>query len=299
MVNHKKRLNKSMLERNIIGWAMLVPTVFLAFFIIWRPVFVGFYQSMFKMQGAKLVEFVGFNNYMIVLKDTNFLKTLGNTFKYVGLSLIIGFPPPLIIAILLNESRHLKSFFKASTYLPVVLPAIAVYMLWTQMYLPGKGGLLNQLLSLFGADPYTWLQDSKNTILWIGITMTWRGMGGTILMYLAALQGVNRELYEAAIMDGAGLRVRIRHIMMPEILPIALLMLVRQIIGVFQVMEEPLTMTGGGPNGASTSLALLGYNYAFKFFQFDRAQAVGGITFVILICVTFMYLKLEKKLNED
>ena len=295
MVNHKRRLNTSMLERNIIGWAMLIPTVFLAFFIIWRPVFIGFYQSLFKMQGSKLIEFVGLKNYQIVLKDTNFLKTLGNTFKYVGLSLIIGYPIPLIIAVLLNESRHCKSFFKAATYLPVVLPGIAVYMLWTQMYLPGKGGLLNQLLGLFGADPYTWLQDSKNTILWIGITMTWRGMGGTILMYLAALQGVNRELYEASIMDGAGLRVRIRHIMMPEVLPVALLMLVRQIIGVFQAREEPLTMTGGGPSGKTQTLPVYMYLQAFKSFQLGYGSAISVVLLVLGIMLSVLYTRVYKE----
>lgn len=294
----KKIWVSTVISKNITGWIMLLPTVIFAYFVIWRPIFMGFYQSFFKMSGNKLVEFVGFKNYAHIISDTNFLTVIANTFQYTGWSIIIGFLPPIVIAMLLNESRHLRSFFKTAVYLPVVLPGIAVYMLWYYMYLPGSSGLLNTIMEHFGIAPYGWLQDGKTTIIWIVITMTWQGMGGSTLMYLATLQGINRELYEAAEIDGAGLRKRIRYILLPEIYPIALLLFIKQIIGVFQVMEQPLTMTGGGPNGASTSLALLAYRYAFEYFQFDKAMATGVITLLILIMITSVYLVVEKKVNE-
>lgn len=277
---------------------MLLPTVLFAYLIVWRPTVMGFYSSLFKMQGSARVEFVGLQNYIEIITDTNFLKVLMNTFKYTGFSLLIGFLPPLVIAILLNEVRKGQYTFRLGMYIPVVLPGIAVYMLWSYMYGPGETGLLNTILGAFGVEPYIWLQDAKYAIVWIIVTMTWSGMGGTILMYFAALQGINPDLYEAASIDGAKIRHKLRYIVLPELYPIALLLFVKQIIGVFQVMEQPLTMTNGGPNYATESLALLAYKYAFVYFKFDKGMATGAITFVILIFMTIFYTRLEKKLKQ-
>ena len=285
-------------KKNSVGWIMLLPTVIFAYLVVWRPTIMGFYNSLFKMQGSTRLDFVGLRNYIEIISDTNFLKVLVNTFKYTGFSLIIGFLPPLIIAILLNEVRRGQYFFRMGLYLPVVLPGIAVYMLWTYMYMPGDAGLLNTIFGFFGIEPYIWLQDSKMAIVWITVTMTWSGMGGTILMYFAAIQGINPDLYEAAAIDGGKIRHKLRYIVLPEIYPIALLLFVKQIIGVFQVMEQPLTMTGGGPNGATESLALLAYKYAFEYFKFDKGMATGVITFLILLFMTIFYIKLEKKVNQ-
>lgn len=286
------------IKKNITGWLMLLPTVLFAYLIVWRPTVMGFYSSLFKMQGSTRLDFVGINNYIEIITDTNFLKVLVNTFKYTGFSLLIGFLPPLIIAILLNEIRKGQYTFRLSLYIPVVLPGIAVYMLWSYIYGAGETGLLNTILGMFGVEPYIWLQDAKYAIVWIVVTMTWSGMGGTILMYFAALQGINPDLYEAASIDGAKIRHKLRYIVLPEIYPIALLLFVRQIIGVFQVMEQPLTMTNGGPNYATESLALLAYKYAFVYFKFDKGMATGVITFIILIFMTIFYTKLEKKLKQ-
>ena len=296
-VTQQKNIGK-FVRKNLMGWLMLLPTVIFAYLIVWRPTIMGFYSSLFKMQGSARVEFVGLRNYIEIITDTNFLRVLVNTFKYTGFSLLIGFLPPLVIAILLNEVRRGQYFFRVGMYIPVVLPGIAVYMLWTYMYMPGADGLLNTIFSAFGIDPYIWLQDSKMAIVWIIVTMTWSGMGGTILMYFAALQGINPDLYEAASIDGAKIRHKLIYIVIPEVYPIALLLFVKQIIGVFQVMEQPLTMTGGGPNGATESLALLAYKYAFEYFKFDKGMATGVITFIILIFMTIFYTRLEKKVNQ-
>ena len=250
------------------------------------------------MQGSARLQFVGLQNYIEIITDTNFLTVLANTLKYTGYSLLIGFLPPLVIAILLNEVRKGQYMFRMGMYIPVVLPGIAVYMLWSYMYGAGETGLLNTIMGAFGVDPYVWLQDSRLAIVWIVVTMTWSGMGGTILMYFAALQGISPELYEAASIDGAKIRHKLRYITLPEVYPIALLLFVKQIIGVFQVMEQPLTMTGGGPNGATESLALLAYKYAFEYFKFDKGMATGVITFVILIFMTIFYTRLEKRVNQ-
>ncbi|MEG1441977.1 MAG: sugar ABC transporter permease, partial [Oscillospiraceae bacterium] len=218
---------------------------------------------------------------------------------YVFWSLVLGFLPPVILAIMLNETVHFKGFFKFSIYFPALVPTIAVALIWYFIYQPGEGGLLNMLLGKFGIPPNTWLQNSKQTIPLIVASMTWKGFGATTVMYYAALQGVNQELYEAAKIDGAGTLRRIWNIAISQIYPIMMLFLVKQVIGIFQVMIEPMTMTGGGPNNASMSLALQGYNYAFQYFQPQKALALGVVTFLFLLVLTVLYFKVDKKLESN
>ena len=116
-----------------------------------------------------------------------------------------------------------------------------------------------------------------------------------MLIYLASLQGIPKDLYEAASLDGAGFFKKVRHIQLPAIRNLMLLMLIRQIIGIFQIMQEPLAMTAGGPNNASVSLMLTSYYYGFKYFQMGRSMATGTITFLILAVLTVIYQIVSKK----
>ncbi len=285
--------------RNQLGmWIFLIPTVFVLYFFTWRPLLQGFYMSFFETNGFKLGEFVGLENYRIVLSNTNFLKTLGNTFKYVFWSLAIGGILPLALAIMLNEMVHFKEGFKFWLYIPAVCPAIAVSFIWAGLYNPSAAGLLNQILSWFGIEKQLWLNNQAWTIPLIVVSMTWAGYGGSMIIYLASLQDISQELYEAAAIDGAGIWARLRYILLPHVAPMLLLMLVRQAIGIFQIMEQPLAMTGGGPNNASMSLNLMAYNSAFAYNNVDEALALGVVSFFILIGVTFFYFRLDKKLAE-
>ena len=297
-LSKNKRNAKNIWARNISGWLLIIPAVLLFFLLIWRPIGIGIWYSFYKLQGFTRVAFVGLKNYIDVLSDTNFLQTLSNTAQYTVWSLVIGFPLPFICAIMLNEMIHGQSYFKVTTYLPVVIPAIATSLIWKMIYMDGSGGLLNMLRYLFGAEPTTWLSNKNIVIPLIVISMTWNGFGSTLIMYLASLQGINQELYEAARLDGAGFFRRIVHVLFPHMRGLLLLMLIRQIIGVFSVAEQPLTMTGGGPNGASLSLGLTNYFYAFKYGQYDKSLALGVITFLILIVLTFVYFGLDKQVED-
>lgn len=279
-------------------WLIILPSVLLFYFMVWRPIGVGTFLSFFKLQNYKPVEFTGLQNYKEVLFDTLFLQTLKNTVLYVLWSLIIGFLPPIILAVMLNEVVHCKSFFKFSIYLPVIVPSIAASLIWYFMYQAGEGGMLNMLIGKLGFAPSAWLQNQKMTIPLIIVSMTWRGCGSAMIMYLATLQGINQELYEAVRIDGGGLFRRLKTITLPHIMPVMLLLMIRQIIGVFQVMVEPMTMTGGGPDNASVSLSLQIYNYAFTYFQPERALALGVITFFLLIGITVFYFMADKKIGE-
>ena len=294
----QNRSLKSVFARNISGWLLILPSLFLFVMIVWRPIVIGISYSFFKLKGFTPVEFVGLKNYVDVITDTNFLQTLKNTVFYVVWSLIIGFPLPFICAIMMNEMVHAKGFFKISTYLPVIIPSIATCLIWKMVYMEGEGGLLNMILYFFGIGPMNWLSNKSLTIPLIIIAMSWNGFGSTVIVYLASLQSVNQELYEAAALDGAGFFGRLRCVLMPHMGGILLLSFVRQIIGVFGVTEQPLAMTGGGPNGASMSLGLTNYFYAFKYGQYDKALAVGVITFLLLLVWTVVYFVMDRKLSD-
>lgn len=300
MSKTKRRKSRSVwcpTKRDISAWMLILPALLLIYLCILRPQILGTYWSFFKMKGYKVQEFAGLENYKTVMADSMFMKTLWNTCKYVLWSIVIGYFIPIIIAIFLNEIVHLRNTYRVLIYFPSILPAAGVALLWYLVYYPDAGGLLNMIGGAFGMEPYVWLQDSKWTILFIIISMTWSGCGSSVIYYFAALQGVSRELYEAAIIDGAGFARRIRTITLPHISGISLLFLVRQIIGVFSVMEQPLQMTDGGPNGASMSLGLLAYRYGFVSIKPDLAMAVGVIMFLILAVVTCFYFYLDKKID--
>lgn len=287
------------IKKDFSAWIFLLPSLFLFVVILWQPIVTGIILSFYALKGYDPVKFVGILNYIDVLSDTKFLQTLLNTVMYVFWSLCVGFLPPIIIAIVVNELVHFKSFFKFSIYFPVMVPSVAAALLWSILFQPGNAGVFNMILSKFGLPASQWLQNSNLTIFLIICTMTWRSFGSTTILYIASLQGINQELYEASVIDGAGILSRIKNITIPQIANIILLMFVRQIIGVFQIMVEPMTMTDGGPSNASMTLSLQGYNYAFRYFQPQKALALGVVMFVMLSGLTIVYFKLKKKVEQN
>lgn len=295
----KKSKIISAFTKDVTAWVLILPSLFLIYFLVLRPQILGFYWSFFEMRGFTPLDFIGLDNYKRVLTDTVFMKTFLNTWKYVLWSLTIGFVIPFVIAIIMNEIIHFRKIIRTVVYFPTVMPIVAVSMLWYFMYFPDASGLLNTFLAKVGIEPYVWLQDPKFTILYIVISMTWSSMGSTAIYYFSVLQGLNRELYEAAMMDGAGFFRRIRVVTIPHMSGILSLFFVRQIISVFSVMEWPMQMTDGGPDNASLSLGLLNYRYAFMNGRPQLALAQGVVMFLILSVFTVLYFYINKRLEEN
>lgn len=295
----QKGIGKKFFGQEMSAWMLILPAIICIYFVIIRPQVLGTIWSFHDMKGYNVGDFVGLDNYKRVLADSMFTKALKNTLTYVGLSVVVGYFVPIVIAIMLNEMVHMRSTMRLLIYLPSLLPATATSLLWYLMYYPDQGGLLNMFLSWFNMAPNEWLQEPNITILCIVVSMTWNGMGATVIYYFASLQGVSRELFEAAMVDGAGFFKRCQIITLPHILPIALLLLVKQIIGVFSILDQPLQMTGGGPNGASTTLGLMAYEYGFVSVKPQFAMVIGVIMFLILMVFTIFYFFLDKKLSDN
>ena len=299
----KKKANvvTKFFQRDFSAWILLVPMLFCVYYFILRPQILSIYWSFYDMVKYEPQEFVGLKNYIMVVTRPDFLQTVKNTVMYVFYSMVIGFPLPFILALIMNEVVHFRKTTRVLVYLPSIMPAMAISLLWTFIYNPADGGLLNMILTYFGMEPYQWLQDSRFTILWIIVSMTWNGCGATALYYFAGMQGINRELYEAALIDGAGYWRRVRIVTLPHMYGMLVLFGIRQIIGVFNTMEQVLQMTGGGPNNASVTLGLLNYRYAFNSGgrNAQYALALGVMMFVVLSVFAIIYFKIDKKLQEN
>ena len=299
--NNKKNIFAGFLQRDLSAWILLLPMLVCVYYFVLRPQLLSIYWSFHKMVRYEAQEFVGLQNYITVLTRPDFLQTVKNTVLYVIYSMAIGFPLPFLLALVMNELVHFRKTTRLLVYVPSIMPAMAISLLWTFIYNPAPGGLLNMILGNFGIEPYQWLQDSRFTILWIIVSMTWNGCGGTALYYFASMQGINRELYEAALIDGAGYWRRVGIVTLPHMYGMLILFGIRQIIGVFNTMEQVLQMTGGGPNNASITLGLLNYRYAFdsggKNAQY--ALALGVMMFVVLSVFAVIYFKMDKKIQEN
>lgn len=286
---------KQFIKRNIGGWLIMLPSIALFLFFVWVPLASNVSLSFFETQGYTKVKFVGFDNYLAVIKEPVFIKAFINTFKYTFWSLIIGFFIPIILALLLSEIIHFKSFFRTFIYFPNIIPGLAVVIMWKFLYDPDPNGALNAILAIFNLPALSWLNNRFFVIPLIVLTMTWKGAGATTLIYLAVLQGIDNTYYEAARIEGANLWQRFRYITIPHLLPTIRMLFILQIISVFQVFYEPYVMTSGGPDNASISLLQLVYRYAFTIGETDKAAALGVIVALMLITLTVIYLRFTKE----
>ncbi len=279
-------------------WLLGLPAILCILICSWQPMIRGIIMSFCDLTGYEVTGFAGLDNYKAVIGDYLFVKCLINTFEYLLWSLVIGFIPPVAVAFMVNELTHGKRVFRFITYLPSLVSIVAIAIIWTTIFRPGQNGVANAILNELGLPMSNWFEDVKLTIPMIIVSSTWQGMGSTALMFFASLQSVNSELYEAALIDGAGICRRIWNVTLPQIRGMILLMFVQQIIAVFQIMVQPLKMTGGGPMNESITLCLQSYYYAFRDFQIEKSLAMGVITALILLVLTGFYHILNKKMSD-
>jgi multiple sugar transport system permease protein len=213
---------------------------------------------------------------------------------FAVLSLVIGFPLPVLLAAWMTELRRSRATATVVAYLPAVVPPTVAVLLWKQFFRPDESGLFNTILGAVGIPPQPWLQDAAAAMPSIVVQATWAGFGSTAIIYLAALLSIRPELYDAAETDGAGIVRRFWHITLPQLRTVILLMLLLQIIGTLQVFTEPYLMTGGGPNNATVTVLMLIYRYAFINGDFGGATALSVMLFLVLSVFSLIYLRLTR-----
>jgi multiple sugar transport system permease protein len=290
-----KRGLRARYGRDAAAWCIMLPTVVLFAFFVWEPLLESIRLSLYEAQGVRLVRFVGLENYISVFRHPDFWPAAINTVKYCLWSLLIGFLAPIALAVAINETARGRSLFRVAVYLPNMVPGLATVFLWRFLFRSGDTGMLNMLVGALGLPMQSWLADASLVIPVIVVTMTWKSAGATSLIYLASLQSISPELYEAAIIDGAGVWARIRSITIPSIYNLARTLLILQVIAVFQILYEPMVMTNGGPNNASISLMQLVYRFAFETnYNYPKASALSVLISIALIALTLVYNRLNR-----
>ncbi|MGV9758201.1 carbohydrate ABC transporter permease [Streptomyces tricolor] len=238
-------------------------------------------------------QWAGTANFTRVLHDPEFTAAWRNTLAFTLLALLIGFAIPFVLALVLNELRHARAFFRVVVYLPVMIPPVVSALLWKWFYDPGTG-LANEALRFAHLPTSNWSNGTDTALLSLVIVATWANMGGTVLIYLAALQSIPGELYEAAELDGANLLQRVRHVTIPQTRFVILMLMLLQIIATMQVFTEPFVITGGGPEDATVTVLYLIYKYAFLYNDFGGACALSVLLLLLLGAFSALYLRLTR-----
>ncbi|MED7826675.1 carbohydrate ABC transporter permease [Streptomyces chiangmaiensis] len=264
----------------------------------WYPAIRALVIAFQKYTPGSPPEWVGTANFSRVLHDPEFGAAWRNTLVFTLLALLIGFAVPFVLALVLNELRHAKAFFRVVVYLPVMIPPVVSALLWKWFYDPGAG-LANEALRFLHLPTSNWTNGADTALVSLVLVATWANMGGTVLIYLAALQSIPGELYEAAELDGANLLQRIRHVTIPQTRFAMLMLMLLQIIATMQVFTEPFVITGGGPESATVTVLYLIYKYAFLYNDFGGACALSVMLLVLLGLFSAFYLWLTRSGGED
>ncbi len=287
------RMRRRIVE-NLTAYGFLCAALVCFALFSWYPIVRGVLLAFQQVNFITEPEWVGFENFERLFADPLFWDAWGNTLLFTGLALVFGFFVPFLIAVLLNELRHAKGYFRLVVYLPVMLPPVVAALLWKWFYDPGPG-LFNSLLRIVGVDGPRWLDDSTTSLLSLVLVATWSNLGSATLIYLAALQTIPGELYEAAELDGANAGQRLRHVTIPQTRFVLLVLLLLQVVATMQVFTEPYIMTGGGPDDSTVTVLLLLYRYAFVYNDFGTASAMSTLLLVVLSVFSFAYLRITRR----
>jgi multiple sugar transport system permease protein len=275
----------------------LLPLLLVFGMFSWFPIIRSFVMSFQETNLVSAPAFVGLDNFAAVLADPLFGKSVANTIYFAVLALVIGYPIPLVLAVIMSETRHFKGLYSALAYLPVVVPPVVGVLLWKVFYKGGPNGAFNSILANVGLGPIQWLGDAAMAMPSVVIEATWAAFGGTVIIYLAALLSVPPELYDAAEVDGASIWRKIRHVTLPHMRGILFITLILQLIATAQIFTEPFLLTEGGPANSTTTVLLLIYQYAFGSSlggHFGEAAALSLMLAAFLGVFTAIYFWLTR-----
>jgi multiple sugar transport system permease protein len=279
----------------------LLPTLVVFGAFSWYPIVRTVTMAFQHTNLVQPARWVGWDNFRTVWNDPLFPTAVKNTLYFAGLALVIGYPIPLAAAVIMSELRRSRGLFSVLAYLPVVIPPVVAVLLWKTFYDAGPTGVFNTVLGWVGLGPYPWLQSPHWAMPSLVLESTWANAGGTVIIYLAALRGVNRDLYEAAALDGAGVWRKVRHVTVPQLRGVLLVTMILQIIGTAQVFLEPYLFTSGGPNNSTVTVLLLIYDYAFGNSlggDYGAATALSLMLAAVLAIFSAGYLRLTRSWSD-
>ena len=283
-------------RRELSGVIFLLPTILLMLCFKYVTIIMGMFVSLFDLNIVKMPgEFVGLHNYIRAFTDVRFYESLWHNVKMMIYSTCMSFWPPILLAILVNEIRgKARTFYRVMFFIPAVTPAIATTILWKYIWNPDYG-LANAFLNSVGIAPQMWLNSEQ----WVYFCMSFPTLlvcgGMNMVIFLAALQNIPQEQYEAASMDGAGILRRVKHITIPHIFGTIVTMFLLSMIGIFNALEAPMILTGGGPAGSTETVLLYAYQQAVNSMDYSYAVTMATIVFFVILILTAVVNRATKE----
>jgi multiple sugar transport system permease protein len=296
--NHRRRI----LRRNLVAYSFIAPN-FIGFAVFTLgPIIAAFVMAFMKWDGNNPAEFVGVQNFLAIFGDDRFISALKNTAIYAVFTVPFTLIIALALAILLNQKIRGRNFFRTVTFFPYVASLVAVAAVWNMLFTPAKGGIVNQVFLHLGLTPLKWAASPKTVLMTIILFSIWKNMGYYMVIYLAGLQGVNGELYEAASLDGANAWQKFCYVTVPQLRPTTFFVTIILTINCFKVYDI-VYMLAGGSNGIvnKSAVVLVYYIYeeAFGNWRLGTASAAALVLFAIVLVITLIQFRGEKNFSAD
>lgn len=286
-----RKLNR----RNLRAYWFLLPALALYTVFFIYPLGYSFYLSFFKSNLINpAIKFVGISNYTYLFKSEIFWKAFTNTILYVVYTVPVSMLIGLVLALLVEKLKYGKQLYRTLFYLPVISSAAIISTVWELMYNPNIG-TINKLLEMIGIHGGNWLNDPKLALRALAAIGIWKHFGYNMVLYISAMKGINREMYEASAIDGANRFRKIWHITMPLLSPITFFILIMGVISSFQVFTAIQIITQGGPNNATNVLVYEIYMEAFRYYNVGIATASSTLFLILVGLFTILQFKLGQK----
>lgn len=281
------------------AYFFLAPALSAIFIFFFIPVIAAFIISftdfdIYSLGDFSSLRFIGFDNYIKLFKDDLFWTALGNTFYFVLVGAPLSIFASLTAALMLNSKLvKFKSLFRLAYFLPVVTTLVAVAIVWRFIYHPNFG-ILNFFLSLIGIEPIDWLGNPDWAMPSIILMAVWKNFGYNMIIFIAGLQNIPEELYEAADIEGATAFQKFRHITLPMLAPTTIFVSIITMIGYFQLFAEPYVMTQGGPLNKTLSIVQYMYQEGFRWWNMGYSASIAFVLFIIIFIGTLIQFKVQK-----
>ena len=291
------------MRKDVAAWTFVAPALAALGVFFFLPIVAALLLSftdfdLYALADLHNLRFVGLGNYLTLAKTPLFWQVLANTVEFVVLGVPLSIATSLGAALLINSKlARFKGLFRTIFFAPVVTTLVAVAVIWRYLF-NTQFGVINWLLGLIGLGPIDWLGSPHWAMPAIVVFAVWKNFGYNMIILLAGLQTIPDDLYEAARIDGAGPLAQFRHVTLPALAPVMLVVSILTMAAYFQLFAEPYVMTQGGPVQSTTSILYLMFTQGFQFWNLGYATAVAFVLFVILFVLTLAQVRLSRRWSD-
>lgn len=288
------------MRRELAGWIFAAPALIVLGVFFFLPVLAALALSLtdfdlYALADLRNLRFVALGNYLDLLRTPMFWKALGNTMYFVAVGVPLSIAVSLAAALLLHaKAARFKPLLRTALFAPVVTTLVAVALIWRYLF-NTHYGLVNWALGQVGVGPVDWFGDPRWAMPAIILFAVWKNFGYNMIVFLAGLQAIPQDLYEAARIDGASRWQQFRHITLPQLGPMLLVVAIISVSGYFQLFAEPYVMTRGDPLQSTVSVLYFMFEEGFKWWTLGRASAVAFLLFLIVLAATTVLVRIGRK----